>query len=209
MVNFSHLSTLPLVAMGVFTSQVTAAPAVAEAAEVTPSTTTRFSFAKWVDSITADPSTALSPEEAVQAYLDTSTVNATTLPGTTAGTEKRRRAAEAVCKYWTGGRDRAKVADVAVCIHYLAAAGEAACPGRLVTVGPWPQRIWCNWNGALFWAAASDDVGTYPTCKGIARMYGAIVDACAMADGTVDGYMLKDLTGTKTGGYLGYVHFSI
>lgn len=119
MVNFSHLSTLPLVAMmGVLlTSQhkVTAAPAVAEAAEVTTFTvTTRFSFAKWVDSITADPSTALSPEDAVQAYLDTSTstVNATALPGTTTAgvTEKRRRAAaEAVCEYWTGGRDRAKV----------------------------------------------------------------------------------------------------
>lgn len=63
-----------------------------------------------MDFIIAHPSTALSPEEAMQVYLDTtSTVNATILPGTNAGTEKRRRAAEAVCEYWTGGRDRAKV----------------------------------------------------------------------------------------------------
>lgn len=77
MVNFPRLSTLPLVALGVLTSQVTAAPTVAGTAEVT----TRFSFSEWVDSIIADPSTALSPEEAVQAYLDTANA---TLPATAA-----------------------------------------------------------------------------------------------------------------------------
>lgn len=99
-VNFPRLSTLPLVALGVLTSQVTAEPAVAEVAEVT----TRFWFSEWVDSIIADPSTALSPQEAVQAYLDTANA---TLPATS-GAEKRGWDAQVICDA-NDGRDRVKV----------------------------------------------------------------------------------------------------
>ncbi|KAJ4411008.1 hypothetical protein N0V85_003882 [Neurospora sp. IMI 360204] len=199
MVNFPRLSTLPLVALGVLTSQVTAAPAVSEAAEVT----TRFSFSEWVDSIIADPSTALSPEEAVQAYLDTANA---TLPATD-GAQKRGWDAQVICDANDGKKDRVKVADAVFCINYHAAAGQVACPGRLITNGPWPQRVWCNWHGALFWPD-NNDVSTYPTCQAIAQMYGVIMDTCTTPDGTVGGGRLHDMTGTKTGGYLGYTHFS-
>lgn len=80
MINFSRLSALPLMTLGLLTSQVIAAPTVAEPAEVS---TTRFSFAEWIDSIIANPDTALSPEEVVEAYLETANA---TLPATT---EKR------------------------------------------------------------------------------------------------------------------------
>lgn len=64
MVNFALFLT---VAFGLFISQgAIAAPTTA--AEATGDT--RFSFSAWVDSIIANPETALSPEEAVQAFLD-------------------------------------------------------------------------------------------------------------------------------------------
>ena len=176
MVNFSRLSTLPLVALGVLTSQVSAAPVAGEAAEVT----TTFSFAEWVDSIIADPSTALSPKEAVQAYLDTANA---TFPAT-AGVEKRGWDAQVVCR---SGKSRApvslnhpfatqaflqvltrciylQVSSAAFAINFLAAAGQVACPGRMVENGIWPQRIWINWNGALLLPFDHDnDPRNYPT----------------------------------------------
>ena len=97
MVNFSRLSTLPLVALGVLTSQVLAAPVDATVAS-TEEVTTRFSFAEWVDSIIANPDTALSPEEAVQAYMETANA---TLPAPAAGVEKRGWDAAVVCKTGT------------------------------------------------------------------------------------------------------------
>lgn len=45
--------------------------------------TTRFSFAKWVDDIIVNPKTALTSEQAWQAYLD-STLNGTSVASTTA-----------------------------------------------------------------------------------------------------------------------------
>ncbi|WPJ65079.1 hypothetical protein SMAC4_13866 [Sordaria macrospora] len=198
MVNFSRLSTLPLVALGVLTSQVSAAPVAGEAAEVT----TTFSFAEWVDSIIADPSTALSPKEAVQAYLDTANA---TLPAT-AGVEKRGWDAQVVCR---SGKSRAPVSSAAFAINFLAAAGQVACPGRMIENGIWPQRIWINWNGALLLPFDHDnDPRNYPTCQGLAQMYGVIMDTCTTPDGLVGGSRAKDLTGTKHGGVLGHTTHS-
>lgn len=60
MVHFANLSTLflPFVAVSLLLSQVGA------------EATQHFSFARWVDDISANPDTALSPEQAWQAYLD-------------------------------------------------------------------------------------------------------------------------------------------
>ena len=104
MVNFARVSAflLPLVNLGLLISQVTAAPAGAESrsAEVT----TGFTFSKWVDSIMENPPTALSPEEAVTAYLDTA--NGTT--STTSTLQVRETAGdEAYC--YSEARQRVNV----------------------------------------------------------------------------------------------------
>ncbi|WPJ66379.1 hypothetical protein SMAC4_14042 [Sordaria macrospora] len=38
-------------------------------------------------------------------------------------------------------------------------------------------------------------------------MFGVIMDTCTTPDGTVAGYRVKDLTGLKHGGVLGYTCF--
>ena len=102
-----NLGSFPLhvLALGLVSSQheALAAPATmtATTARSELAIAERFSFAEWVDSIIADPSTALSPEEAVQAFLDTANG---TLP---AAVEKRAWDAQVDCTI--AGDDGAKV----------------------------------------------------------------------------------------------------
>ena len=78
-----HFTPLTLAATTLLTL-VTAAPM----AQATTDSEPVFSFAKWVDDIIAHPDTALGPEEAWQAYIDT--VNSTS---TSSSLEKRWDAA--------------------------------------------------------------------------------------------------------------------
>ncbi|KAK1780662.1 hypothetical protein QBC45DRAFT_449916 [Copromyces sp. CBS 386.78] len=75
-----HIAPFSLAAMSLLTLAATA-PTAATTEPV-------FSFAKWVDDVIANPETALIPEEAWQAYLDTA--NSTSVPiAAPDGAEKR------------------------------------------------------------------------------------------------------------------------
>ncbi|CCC06082.1 hypothetical protein SMACR_00299 [Sordaria macrospora] len=112
-----HLTPLALVAMSLLTL-VTAAPT----AKATTDSEPVFSFAKWVDDLTANPDTALGPEEAWQAYLNT--VNSTSTFSAVPVAEKRWDAA-VICNDIAPGP--AYAPDAVWCINYLAAKGSAAC----------------------------------------------------------------------------------
>ena len=45
--------------------------------------------------------------------------------------------------------------------------------------------------------------------QALAQMFGTIMDTCTKADGRVTGGRQKDLTGTKTGGLIGYADYLI
>lgn len=87
-----HLALVSLAAMSLLTL-VTAAPAA--------TTEPVFSFAKWVDDVIANPETALGPEEAWQAYLDTA--NFTSVPVAANGGAQKRWDPEVSCDTYEPG----------------------------------------------------------------------------------------------------------
>ncbi|KAJ4411009.1 hypothetical protein N0V85_003883 [Neurospora sp. IMI 360204] len=106
MVNFASFS---LLALGLVSSQALAAPATVTATRSKSADAERFSFAKWVDTIIANPDTALSPQEAWQAYLDSinsTTTNAPSL-GAVEPVHEKRRDPQVDCTNW-GGSNQAK-----------------------------------------------------------------------------------------------------
>lgn len=89
-----HLAPLSLAAISLLTL-----------AAATPTATTTepvFSFAKWVDDVVTNPGTALSPEEAWQAYLDTAN-STTSVPVAARGGVEKRWDPEVSCNNYDPG----------------------------------------------------------------------------------------------------------
>ncbi|KAK3949501.1 hypothetical protein QBC32DRAFT_364216 [Pseudoneurospora amorphoporcata] len=199
MVNFASLS---LLALGLISSQALAAPATVTATESVAATKSkaagheRFSFAKWVDTIIADPDTALSPQEALQAYLDT--VNSTT----SAPAHDKRWDSQYECNY--NSDKQAKASDAVICINNLAAAGQVPCTARKVTSNSgtgMSTLVYCLYGTAMLGPAGPwyDDSSKWGTCQSIAQTAGAIMDTCTQPNAMVAGIRWYDLTGTTAG----------
>ena len=105
MVNFALLFA---VALSLFLSQnAMAADSIAAVANAPRDTQGQFSFAEWVDSIIANPETALKPTEAVQAFMNSMNVTQSADGSASNGVEKRwdsksqcNQVLKAVGVYW-------------------------------------------------------------------------------------------------------------
>ncbi|KAK3396788.1 hypothetical protein B0T20DRAFT_414496 [Sordaria brevicollis] len=173
-------------------------------------TTQSFSFAAWVDTIIADPSTALKPEEAVQAFVNSRSESVRT-SGSGGGSRDKRQEE----KYWydktrrvtcgcfsvvTDGSTlvRENVSALAIeaadCINKLAARGKELCvPTKMRGTYPNSYLAWWRWaycvsgtsgislHNGIYWKSNGWD-----TCGDIAQRAGMVMDVCTYRDGSVD-----------------------
>lgn len=108
MVAFSNLFTLSVMALCAQITQVDAVPQPAVSRAEASSVTQRFSFARWVDDKFTNPDTTLSPEQAWQAYLDSTAdkdKDDDVLPATASSGPEKRWDSQVKCNE----RNRAKV----------------------------------------------------------------------------------------------------
>ncbi|KAK3347778.1 hypothetical protein B0H65DRAFT_587686 [Neurospora tetraspora] len=131
-----------------------AAPTVSEALEIREV----FSFEKWVDSIIANPDTALSPEQAIEAW--TASTNGTSSEALS------KRAASCV-----GMADQAYVPDAIICINTLASLGSQACVANAVAV------FWTHGRAQVV-GVAGPVAYVSTTCQKVAETAGKIMDQC-------------------------------
>ncbi|KAF2029501.1 hypothetical protein EK21DRAFT_89742 [Setomelanomma holmii] len=132
-----------------------------------------FSIANWVDSITTDPSTALTPEEVLEKFNG----------GIGNPLSKRQEFANCVNKSDDG--EAANANDAIACINELAARGQA---GQMCDVNS-TQKSQCK-KGRAQIVSVKGDPNKGPTsvnCNELARTAGVIMDHCFRADQTVTG----------------------
>ncbi|KAK3948009.1 hypothetical protein QBC32DRAFT_382455 [Pseudoneurospora amorphoporcata] len=164
-----HIAPFSLAAMSLLTLAATAPTAV--------TTEPVFSFAKWVDDVIANPETALIPEEAWQAYLDTA--NSTSVPIAAPGGAEKRWDPEVSCNNYDPGP--AWAPDAVWCISDLAAKGSNPCVAGSEThfCNPWKSGD----HGCLStpqWEGGSDD-------QEVAHTAGLVMDTCTGPDQYVEG----------------------
>ncbi|PVH96344.1 hypothetical protein DM02DRAFT_617327 [Periconia macrospinosa] len=153
-------------------SALSAAIPTPEAEPETALIHTDFSFAKWVDSIIADPKHALTPEQALAA------ANASISSG---GLEKRQTFEN--CRQLG---NPAKVPEAVWCINYLASQGANGqnCPVTCTATAV------CTWYQARIHTQGPSSPTcdtSYINCNQVARAAGVIMDNCWRADQTVAG----------------------
>ncbi|KAK3348280.1 hypothetical protein B0H65DRAFT_538846 [Neurospora tetraspora] len=147
--------------------------------------TTRFSFAKWVDDIIVNPKTALTSEQAWQAYLD-STLNGTSVASTTAtedhglGEVDKRWDAAVTCNGTPVPPARTEYA--VACINYLAKLGPRACSAD-------PLSSFCKADQWAEITGTTCNPGTsncesWSSCQEVARTAGLIMDTCTYSVGS-------------------------
>jgi hypothetical protein len=160
-----HYSTIFLA----FAAVATAIPAGTSNADIIQST---FSFASWVDTIIADPNTALSPEEALEQFHKEAIHN---------GLAKRqefRNCAQI-------GDQPALARDAVSCINELADRGRA---GQQCNVNA-TSKSQCRRQYAQIVTVKADNQSKVNTmnCNDIARAAGLIMDRCTRNGNTVAG----------------------
>ncbi|KAK3949506.1 hypothetical protein QBC32DRAFT_35845 [Pseudoneurospora amorphoporcata] len=193
MVHFTHLSILfiPFVAVSLLH-------------QVHAEGNQHFSFRRWVDDISGNPENALSPEEALQAYIDSAAdMDDDALPATGSAGPEKRWDSQVVCKKV----NRGKVLGAVYCIDILHAKGMVPCHTYpIAATGRQGERnivqAWCVGNSMA--VTPFEDLGKdetkYPTCETVARTAGVILDTCTSeSDHTVAGWREKDLTGLGVG----------
>ncbi|KAK1776682.1 hypothetical protein QBC45DRAFT_395029 [Copromyces sp. CBS 386.78] len=117
-----------------------------------------FSFEKWVDSIIANPDTALSPEQAIEAW--TASTN-----GTSSETLSKRAASCASMA------NQAYVPDAVVCVSKLASLGSQACVANAVAY------FWTHGRARVV-GVAGPVAKVSTTCQKVAQTAGKIMDQC-------------------------------
>ncbi|CCC09648.1 hypothetical protein SMACR_03680 [Sordaria macrospora] len=159
----------------------------ARALPATTTTTERFSFAKWVDDIIANPETALTPEQALQAHRDSlnGTLVATTANHDNLGVDKRWDAA-VVCSPTPIPPALSEIA--ALLINNLAAATAYACSTSPIrsfgkgyikyvdSVGNSVTVAKAEITGAT--CNKGSDPVSRSSCQSIAQTAGLIMDTC-------------------------------
>ncbi|KAK1775309.1 hypothetical protein QBC45DRAFT_335616 [Copromyces sp. CBS 386.78] len=200
MVHFTHLSILFIPFLFV---------AVSLLHRVHAEGNQHFSFRRWVDDISANPETALSPEEALQAYLDSSAADTDddALPATGSAGPEKRWDSQVTCN----DRNRAKAVDVVNCIKDLHKWPFAHCPTGSLNIIPskgekYTMRAWCGENDVVIGPDISEDLGQddtkLPSCASVAQTVGVIMDTCTTVinkEPWVSGWRVKDLTGLYVG----------
>ncbi|KAL1801380.1 hypothetical protein ACET3X_001722 [Alternaria dauci] len=161
------LATLSLAALG------TAIPSPSP--DTSPYITSSFSWVSWVDSIIADPSTALSPEEALAAFNAGASAPEDLLT---------KRQAFANCQQLTSSPP--SVGDAVACINDLAGRGRA---GQNCDVSSISGAVQCRIGSANIVTVRGGGSGgpTVVNCNDIARAGGIIMDRCTRGDNTVSG----------------------
>ncbi|KAK3397549.1 hypothetical protein B0T20DRAFT_479748 [Sordaria brevicollis] len=182
-----HLPTsLSLAATLSFLTLIAAAPTT----PTTTSTSDIFSFAKWVNDLITHPDTALSPEEAWQAYLDT--LNSTSVAIEAANDKAEKRWDAAVqCNDFAPGP--AWAPDAVWCINYLAAKGSTACVVNDVS-------YFCT-HGRARITGVSGGGRPESSCQDAAQTAGLIMDTCTRSNQYVEGSRMNVRAGVQM-----YVH---
>jgi hypothetical protein len=130
-----------------------------------------FSFSSWVDNLISDPSSALTPEQALDHF------NA----GLTSSTNHLHKRADCEQK----GDQPALVGDAASCIQELAARGAAGQECNVDSV----MKSQCRRSFAQIVTVKGDPFKgpKSANCNEIAKTAGMILDSCTRKDGTVSG----------------------
>jgi hypothetical protein len=160
-----HYSTIFLA----FAAVVTALPAGTSDADIIES---NFSFANWVDTLIADPSTALSPEDALEQFHQEEIHT---------GLAKRQEFRNCV----QAGDQPALARDAVSCINELADRGRA---GQQCNVNS-TSKSQCRRQFAQIVTVKADNQSKVNTmnCNDIARAAGLIMDRCTKNGNTVSG----------------------
>ncbi|KAK3295363.1 uncharacterized protein B0H64DRAFT_417099 [Chaetomium fimeti] len=161
-------ATLTTVALLAVCRAVGAAPAAAEPAVVTSD----FSFAKWVDELIANPDTAMTPDQAVEAFNA-----ARNNTGSTEHSKRGDLTKRVSCNEKPG--TEAPVSDAVACINYLASLGQQKCECQY-------YKQFCKLGGAQLTGQSGTKTVTV-ACNDIARAGGLIMDSCTRSDNTVQG----------------------
>ncbi|KAK3396796.1 hypothetical protein B0T20DRAFT_500185 [Sordaria brevicollis] len=228
MVTFSSLLTISLVALSAQLDYAAALPSFitgstsslkhrilhyfhVDRSEGASNTARRFSFARWVDDKFAHPDTALSPEQAWEAYLDSVADDDSDDSPAQTGSEKRWDS-QVKCSD-TG---KGKTNDVVTCISILHAAVhfqnlQYPCQTYPIEVSDdkgenkVKMQAWCHWNETVV-GPYLDKPGDGKLIKGnigcsesVAQTVGVILDTCTNKEHMVAGYRERDLTGLKVG----------
>ncbi|KAJ4419607.1 hypothetical protein N0V85_000934 [Neurospora sp. IMI 360204] len=170
-----HLAPISLAAMSLLTL-VTAAPAA--------TTEPVFSFAKWVDDVIANPETALGPEEAWQAYLDT--VNSTSVPVAANGGAQKRWDPQVSCDNYAPDPDASvlKAPDAVWCVNYLAGIGSTQCVVGAATA-------MCVHGRAQITGVSGGGGSQQSSCQAVAQTAGLIMDTCTQSNNYVEGQRIN------------------
>ncbi|CCC12902.1 hypothetical protein SMACR_06044 [Sordaria macrospora] len=121
-----------------------------------------FSFEKWVDSIIANPDTALSSEQAIEAWK--ASTNGTSSAATDAAGTLSKRSCMPMA-------DQAYVPDAVVCINKLASLGSQACVANAVAF------FWTHGRAQVV-GVAGPVAYVSTTCQKVAQTAGKIMDQC-------------------------------
>ncbi|KAF1845385.1 uncharacterized protein K460DRAFT_366273 [Cucurbitaria berberidis CBS 394.84] len=164
----------PLIAAIVVSITTLSATATAIAVPEAPLLHSDFSFSAWVDSLIADPSTALTPSEAIAAFNSSLTSSSSAL-------SKRQEFRNCNQK----GSRPAKVPEAVWCINYLADRGRK---GETCDLGTqFVAKAQCTWYDAQIVSIRTRGALTGINCNEIAKAGGSIMDHCFRADNTVAG----------------------
>ncbi|KAK3396785.1 hypothetical protein B0T20DRAFT_414493 [Sordaria brevicollis] len=178
-------------------------------------TGTRYSFSAWTDSIIANPSQALSPDQAVNAFLDSMKKNpgVDLVPPSTTWSKK-----EIFCETHWRPDISAKILDAATLIHRLITLGDVPCPVTIKTSNTTGLNLGVNFaqeldiydveGTAMLMPKGSGLAGQDPknrgTCRSIARTTAVVMDKCTQLNGTVVGMVDYEVTSEeeKTGVFI-------
>jgi hypothetical protein len=132
-----------------------------------------FSFSSWVDSLISDPTSALTPEQALEHFNASLTSRSNPL-------QKR-----VTCEQ--KGDQPALIGDVASCNQELIARGAAGQQCNVDSV----MKSQCRRSFAQIVTVKGDPFAGPKTmnCNEIAKVVGLIMDSCTTKDGTVGGQM--------------------
>ncbi|KAH7625213.1 hypothetical protein B0T09DRAFT_394064 [Sordaria sp. MPI-SDFR-AT-0083] len=185
MVNFILSLT---VGFGLLNSQAIAAPTASPTAETTGDT--RFSFVDWTNSIITHPETALSPQDAMKAFLDTASAPAKPMDfNHTIGCPYDLDVDVSADLCLLGGDAPGKTSE---------ATGRPHVPGR-----PLSFLVYTAFQSAISMPQragwGSEDPNNRGMCRNIAQTAAVAVDKCILANGRVAGGTDYNVTGTKVG----------
>ncbi|KAK3396784.1 hypothetical protein B0T20DRAFT_480404 [Sordaria brevicollis] len=166
---------------------------------------TRFTFSAWIDSITTNPATALPPDQAVNAFLE-SLKNSDGVPPPTINPN------DIFCLTdWTPDIS-AQAIDAATIIHRFATLGDVPCPAVIKTThssglpssgSNLTVAVYDVFGTAMLMPQRAGFVSTDPsrlgTCRNIAQTTAVVMDKCTQLNGTVVGLTEYDVTKEKHG----------